>query len=324
MRTVPPSVVLALLAALAPACIDTGDCGPPNTESSTVTYDMSPDEFARYAGDDGALDAAECDAVCNALGIDAPESCASEVIPAPAGDTGDTAASDTGSPGEWHAITCVGVQTQYCLGRPPAGLTLPRAVLPDVGAWAAFAAATEAVSVRAFVDLDRHLARFAAPPALRARARAAAEDERRHTRAMVRLARRRGAPVRPLPVAPTPAPTLDALALDNLVHGCVEETWSALVAGWQAAHAADPDLRATLAAIAPDEARHAALAWDLHRWFTDQGAAPDARSAIDAALARIRAAVDAQDPTLAAHLGLPHGADAERLLATLERELWAA
>ncbi len=323
MKATRPALVYALLVTLAPACSDSGDCGKATQEPETRAAVVGPADLARFVDDDGTIDDAECDAACAGLfDIREPESCEAVAAEAPA-DTGDTG-GDTAATGDWYEITCFGVVSQYCLGRPPAGLAPMRRTLPDAGAWAAHAAALEAVSVRAFVDLERDLSRLGAPRALRRQARSAAADERRHTRVMVSLARRRGAPVRRLRVAPTPAPTLTALARDNLVHGCVEETWSALVAGWQATHAVDADVRAAMTVIAPDEARHATFAWALHRWFTTRGAAPDAETAVAAAIARIRAAMEQQDPTLAARLGLPHGEEGCRLLGTLERELWQA
>ena len=61
-------------------------------------------------------------------------------------------------------------------------------------------------------------------------------------------------------------PTLARLARHNLAAGCIEETWGALVAMHQAIHARDSRVQRVMAAIAPDEARHAELAWAIHRW----------------------------------------------------------
>src|SRR5262249_49263796 len=51
---------------------------------------------------------------------------------------------------------------------------------------------------------------------------------------------------------------------------CVRETWGALLATWQAQTAEDPGVRATMAAIAPDETRHAELAWEIDAWAASQ------------------------------------------------------
>lgn len=58
-------------------------------------------------------------------------------------------------------------------------------------------------------------------------------------------------------VEPVTAPNLEALALENAVEGCVRETFGALCGGYQAARAADPVVRRTLAQITRDETTHA-------------------------------------------------------------------
>jgi hypothetical protein len=42
------------------------------------------------------------------------------------------------------------------------------------------------------------------------------------------------------------ARSLESIAIENAVEGCVNETWAALVATLQAAHATDPELRAVM------------------------------------------------------------------------------
>jgi hypothetical protein len=59
--------------------------------------------------------------------------------------------------------------------------------------------------------------------------------------------------------------TLEDVARDNAVDGCVRETFGALLGSVQAARARDARLRAFFAGIVEDELAHAALAWDLHR-----------------------------------------------------------
>ncbi|GEM_PF-3981000 len=57
-----------------------------------------------------------------------------------------------------------------------------------------------------------------------------------------------------------------AVASENAVEGCVRETWAARVGRHQARFAKIASMRAAMAEIAADEARHAALAWDLDTW----------------------------------------------------------
>ena len=78
-------------------------------------------------------------------------------------------------------------------------------------------------------------------------------------------ARRRAPPVR-VRGAPRRLRSLAAVAVENAVEGCVRETFGALTASWQAAHARDPHIARTMARIARDETRHAALAWAIARW----------------------------------------------------------
>ncbi|MCY1008004.1 hypothetical protein OV079_21085 [Nannocystis pusilla] len=69
---------------------------------------------------------------------------------------------------------------------------------------------------------------------------------------------------------PTAVRSLEALARENAVEGCVRETFGALVARYQASVAADEPLRRLFAAIAEDELDHAALAWDVATWLNGQ------------------------------------------------------
>ena len=65
--------------------------------------------------------------------------------------------------------------------------------------------------------------------------------------------------------------------------GCVGETVAAVVASEQLARATDPAVRAALARIAADEARHAELAWRTVSWAVKVGG-PDVRAAVEEAL----------------------------------------
>jgi hypothetical protein len=153
------------------------------------------------------------------------------------------------------------------VGRRPPGLCLapaPRA--RSAGQYLARACTLEAASVEAFLRLAAELKAHGAPHRLIAAARSAARDEVRHARVTARLAQRFGAvPQRPQ-VEPMPLRELEAIALENAQEGCVRETFGALEARWQAAHAAEPALRRAYTRIAEDELRHAALAWRIARW----------------------------------------------------------
>jgi hypothetical protein len=64
--------------------------------------------------------------------------------------------------------------------------------------------------------------------------------------------------------------SLEAMAIENAVEGCVNETFGALLMTWQAQHAASKDLRDTFTKIARDEIGHAALSRELAAWAESQ------------------------------------------------------
>lgn len=218
------------------------------------------------------------------------------------------------------------VECVWCpggVGRRPRGLVLdrPRASASAYGEWLARAAHLEAASVRAFRAMRQELAN--APARLVFATRKAERDERRHARVMGRLARANGA--EPMRVRVRKSRT--SFAIENLVEGCVRETYGALVARFQAENASDPELRAALRDIARDETCHAALAWDTAAW-TRRRATPLERTRMDRALRHAireaaREAAHPIDPDLGRRAGLPDPKKARALFAALE-PLWAA
>lgn len=157
----------------------------------------------------------------------------------------------------WHAE--IAVDTAL-----PAGV---RARL--AAAWLA-AARMEHAAVAAFSATALRLMALGAPPALIAGAHRAALDEIEHARVAFALAAAyAGAPVSPATfpeAAAAGAMTLRALAVETFVDGCIGETVAALEAARAAEAATDPAVAAVLARIADDEARHAALAWQIVAW----------------------------------------------------------
>jgi hypothetical protein len=152
-------------------------------------------------------------------------------------------------------------------GRRPPGLraTTPVAAAA-VGRWLAAAAHLEAASVPAFALLAEELALHGAPLALVRAALAAADDEVRHAAVLGALARAHGAEPPAVELAPPSLRGLADLAIDNAIEGCVREAFAARCAAVQARTAADPRVRAAMATIAVDEARHAALARAIDAW----------------------------------------------------------
>jgi hypothetical protein len=185
-------------------------------------------------------------------------------------------------------VIAAGAVTLSCAscggGRRPSGLE-EEAFGCDgdgLGGWFARMAHLEAASIAAFRSLSAELNAHGAPPNLVRASRRSARDEVRHTRTTVRLAQRFGGKPRPARVRKTAPRSLEAMAIENAVEGCVRETFGALLALWQAAHAEDAEVKRAMKKIAADETRHAALAWSIAAWA-------DARLD-DAARARVQAA----------------------------------
>lgn len=167
------------------------------------------------------------------------------------------------------SIVCTATGTFWCGdGRAPAGLRSTGAIA-GVGIAAdhlARMAHTEAAAVIAFRHLGEELAEHGAPARLRAAARRAMHDEVRHARAMGALARRLGTPPPSVVVEARQPRSLEALARENAVEGCVRETYGAAVATWRSRYAPEPRLRAVMRRIAGDETQHAALSFAIADW----------------------------------------------------------
>src|SRR6185503_14215139 len=153
------------------------------------------------------------------------------------------------------------------------------------------AARLEAASVVAFNDLEWELRRLRAPVALRAAARRAADDERRHARIVGELARRHGGRVRALELSSRRVRSLEEIARENAAEGCVRELYGAAVGLWQARAASDPAIRHAMSTIAPDEIRHAEFSFALAEWARSR---LDGKGRIRVAAARREAQEDVE------------------------------
>lgn len=213
--------------------------------------------------------------------------------------------------------------TTCAIGRRTEGLTAVRGAREagPVGDFFARVATLEWASVTAFERLADDLARFGAPEELVDEARRSAEDERRHTDSMGALATRFGAPVRAPEFTEVGMRSLEALAVENAVEGCVRETFGALVATWQARSATDAGVAAALRDVAGDETRHAEFSWALGVWadgVLDEGARARVRAARGSALTELRAELDAAvDPALVSVAGMPDRATGLALFAAM-------
>ncbi len=214
-------------------------------------------------------------------------------------------------------------------GRRPAGLASLPADDVDIAGderstiarWFAEATHLEAASVPAFERLAAELAELGGPPRLVRAARAAARDELRHATTMARLGARAGAASLAVVIEPVLARTLETIAIENAVEGCVNEGFAAVLCAYQARAAADPALASALETIASDEHTHAGLAFAIAGWLASR-LPPSARSAVDDAIAvaldRLPARAAAESSRFAAAataLGLPSPGAARELAA---------
>lgn len=182
----------------------------------------------------------------------------------------------------------------WTAGSPPQleGLTpLERAALAD--AWTADAL-LEHASIASFARVSLALLAAGAPATLVEQAHRAALDEVRHAGLCFALASAYAGedvtPGRfPLGQAVHIEASLEAIAVSTVHEGCIGETVAAVIAAEQLARATDPAVRAALAEIAADEARHSELAWRTVAWAVDAGG-PPVRAAVERALREALAA----------------------------------
>lgn len=212
-------------------------------------------------------------------------------------------------------------------GRRPEGLEVVEASSgDDPGDFFARSCTLERASVHAFVRLERELRALGAPEGLVASARRSAREEARHTSLTKRLATKYGArSERPGLHAANEPRSLVALAVENAEEGCAVETFGAVLAEWQARHAADEDVAQVYAALAVDEARHAELSWQVHAWALarlDEAERAQVEGALVRGRERLRREFSVEPGTLTrAIAGLPSAEQSLRLLAALHAGL---
>ncbi len=219
-----------------------------------------------------------------------------------------------------------GLQCGTASARPVSGSASPALSSTSVGQFFADVARLERGAVSAFRVIAAELAALGAPLYLRRAALRAARDEVRHGDLITRLARRHGVEPPLEHIEARPLRSLFAFALDNVIEGCVRETYGAACARYQATRARDADVRDILDSVARDEARHAELSWQMHEWAlpllseTERG---ELASAALGALAQLRQEL-AHDwgSAVQSEAGMPSPAHARALLDALETTLW--
>jgi hypothetical protein len=185
----------------------------------------------------------------------------------------------------------------------------------------------EGASVHAFERLARELEAHGAPSRLRRAALRAAREEVGHARVATSLASKTGARMRkPRVAARSPVRSLVAMALENAVEGCVNETFGAAVAMVQSITARDARIRGALRPIASDEMRHAELAWSVAEWVETRLSAPERGRVKRARTRAVRALMSNAaceiERELVDELGLPDARVALSLVRDLATSLW--
>jgi rubrerythrin len=293
-------------------------CSP----SSSDCFSPKRTEAVPITGDAGVLDGGVCDPLL---------ACGSGIPPCqPGADSCELQTADGGLVASCHyAARHYACSPQACTGRRPAGLrpAEPAEAADELGAYFATMAHLEAASIEAFERLARELATHRAPASLVEAARRAARDETRHARAASELARRLNATPPRVVVRSGRERSLEAIARENAVEGCVHETYGAAVALWQARRARDLRVRRHMQTIARDERRHAELAWAVAAWASER-LPRDARrrvaSARATAVRRLERRLGREvHPALAREAGVPAAADARALFEMAREHLWS-
>jgi hypothetical protein len=224
--------------------------------------------------------------------------------------------------------TNVASVTGGCVGRRSEGLvSAPERCAAPIADFFTSVAHLEAASVDAFRHLAAELEALGAPEALRRQALAAAADEIRHADVMGRVATRFGGRPTPPEVRALPLRDLETLALENMVEGCVRETFGALLATYQARTARDADIALEMGRIAEDETRHAALAWRIADWaeaLLSEAGRGRVREARRQAVSALRVELSSEVPRdLRTVAGVPDARAALELLDGLDRAAWS-
>ena len=234
--------------------------------------------------------------------------------------------------GESVTVTNIGSTSRSCAiaGRAPDGLSI---ALPDRTRQSGLAkflldtALFEAASIPSFLMLAEDLRALDAPTKLVEDALAAAQDEVVHAQKMASLAQNAGASSGSAHVPSRARKSFWEVAQENAVEACVRETYGALLAHHQAACATDPEIAETMAGIAEDETRHAALGHRIASWAEDLLSAHERgllRTLRSQAISTLRADVQIQyEEEVYVKVGVPTPAVALRLIDSLELHVWS-
>lgn len=133
----------------------------------------------------------------------------------------------------------------------------------QVGRYFARAAQEEGISVFAFAELIHFLEQDGYDKRLIERCKSALEDEIQHTKAMVELCKEHHHIAPEVQFQESHFKSPFEWARHNGLHGCIAETWAAVLESYRAEHT--HYYKDVFTVIAEDEIRHAVLAWDVFK-----------------------------------------------------------
>ncbi|TNE44759.1 MAG: ferritin-like domain-containing protein [Deltaproteobacteria bacterium] len=229
-----------------------------------------------------------------------------------------------------NALICEYEVYQVCVGgRLPAGLQPQEQtdVTNELGQYFAKLCFLEQAAVVAFEVLALELETHSAPQGFIERAWQAVQEEKEHAEMTALLTQMFGAEAPEVSVDPQPVRSLEEIAYENAVEGCVRETYAPLAAHWQSLHSVSPEVRAVMGRIAEEESGHAALSWEVDAWISPQ--LTSAQQAKKDQLQREAVAELGQQiqsepsQTMVDLAGLPSALSAQKLFDGLQRELWS-
>lgn len=322
---------------------EVGDCEPGEQIETRSAHATATEIVDAGLQADGVIRAAACPALCDAaaavscrdqgplLGSTTTGGGGAGGIGGASAEGGASADGGGASDDELRVVQCKISVPTYCSGRRHVAVDGDLAATgpTEVAAWLARSTASEAVSVPAFLTLQDELIAHGAPQGLVEAAERAAAEEVRHADVMRGFAEHAGASPRAgFPKARPHQRSLFALALENVIEGCVNETFSGLIALYQSRFALAADFRRAMASIAEDEIGHGELAWAIHRWAITQLTPSEVvelvaamREATDRLVDAL--AVEELSPGARAALGLPDGVSSVRMAQTLRTQLWS-
>lgn len=248
---------------------DTGDCEWGDCYGECMepwqqqyTWEVSLEDFNNYLDEAGRLTTEQCFQICT--DYFAQNEGWGEILEVLACD-------DQGRDGDGNEIiVCDQMMEPYCEGRRHAFVDCENRSRNTIEEWFVQATQAEMASVGAFLLLRAELRSHNAPEELLQRCLLAAKEEVEHAHLLGQVCQEMGWEI--------PAPqigsleeqsqrSLFALAVENMVEGCVNESYSALQAFHQGMVLENPKLRDIFRQIAKDETEHAQLARDIHSWL---------------------------------------------------------